>query len=217
MKKNNNIPLLVAVTGDIGSGKSAVVTYFQKNNYHVFSADQINHDLLEEKNIIETLTNEFGEGIITDGKVNRVVLRNLVFKNRVKLDFLNNFMHPKIIEKLFNEINNCEDPQKKKSAIIVEVPLLFESNLETKFNLNILVVANDNIKKQRIGNRSDIPAAFIDIIMKHQMPQELKMQRADLIINNNLDENFLLGQIKIIEQMIDFMVKKESIANLNEV
>ena len=209
MRRNNDKHLLVSITGDIGSGKSSVAAYFRRNNYHVFSADKINHDLLEEHEIIETLKNEFGDVIIIDGQVNRVVLRNIVFRDNEKLNFLNNFMHPKILDKLCAEIDNCDDPMKKKSAIFVEVPLLFENKLEEKFDLNILVVANEAIKKQRIGTRSDIPAVFVDIIMKHQMPQDLKMQKADIIITNDLDERYLISQIKVVEQMVEFLAKKD--------
>jgi len=208
MRKNNEKHLLVSITGDIGSGKSSVAAYFRRNNYYVFSADKINHDLLDEQEIIETLRDEFGDAIITEGKVNRVVLRNIVFKDNEKLDFLNNFMHPKIIDKLSSELDNCNDPLKKTSAIFVEVPLLFESKLEEKFDINVLVVASENIKKQRIGNRSDLPAVFIDIIMKHQMPQDIKMQKADIIITNDLDERYLFGQVKIVEQMVELIAKK---------
>ena len=211
MKRNNEKHILISITGDIGSGKSSIAAYFRRCNYHVFSADNINHDLLEEPEIIETLKNEFGDIIITDGKVNRVVLRNIVFKDNEKLNFLNNYMHPKIIDKLSTEIANSDDPQKKKTAIFVEVPLLFENKLEEKFDMNILVVANEAIKKQRIGNRSDIPAVFIDIIMKHQMPQEIKMQKADIIITNDFDEHYLFGQAKIIDQMVEFIVKKTDV------
>jgi len=80
--------------------------------------------------------------------------------------------------------------------------------LEEKFDLNILVVANEAIKKQRIGTRSDIPAVFVDIIMKHQMPQDIKMQKADIIITNDLDERYLISQIKVVEQMVEFLAKK---------
>jgi hypothetical protein len=52
-----------------------------------------------------------------------------------------------------------------------------------------------------------MPAVFIDIIMKHQMPQDIKMQKADIIITNDLDERFLFGQVKIVEQMVEFIAK----------
>jgi len=208
MKKNNEKPLLISITGDIGSGKSAVALYYQRNNYHVFSADKVNHELLDKEEVISDLTQIFGESIITDGEINRVVLRNIVFNDNERLNALNNYLHPKILEKLFSEIESCDDPNKKRTAIFVEVPLLFENRLETKFDMNILVAASDKVKKERIGNRSNIPPVFVDIMLKHQMSQDMKMQKADIVIDNDNNERHLFSQLHVLQQMIEFIARK---------
>lgn len=131
MKQNK---IKIAVTGGIGSGKSSVCKIIKERGFTVFSCDEIYSELLEGDKLTSEIAGEFGEGILTDGKVDRKKLSECVFKNAAKLEKLNEITHKAIFNEIFSRA------EKSDGIVFVEVPLLFEGNYQSLFDGVIVVL-----------------------------------------------------------------------------
>ena len=130
----------IAITGGIGSGKSMAATILREKSYSVYSCDEIYKQVILSPAYVERIEKEF-PACIEKGVVNRKILSNIVFNNPEKLEKLNAIAHPLIMEKL-NDLMNHD----ANEIVFAEVPLLFESGLENKFD-KVLVVQRDKTER----------------------------------------------------------------------
>lgn len=129
----------IAVTGGIGSGKSAVLSLLAKKGFCVFSCDEIYRELWEEQAFSQALGALFPT-CVREGRPDRTLLAELVFSDEQARKTLNEFTHPRIMERLFARM--AEHP-----LSFAEVPLLFEEGYAGCFD-RVIVVLRD--REQRI-------------------------------------------------------------------
>lgn len=131
MMRNN---FKIAITGGIGSGKSTVSKFIKQRGFNVISCDDIYRELLQKEYFLKELAKVFGDRVVSNGKLNRKYLSEIVFSDSEKLELLNRFTHPAIMRECFarmkDELNFCE------------IPLLFESGYQNLFD-NVIVVLRD--------------------------------------------------------------------------
>lgn len=151
----------IAITGGIGSGKSAVAEILLKEGYPVFSCDKIYSELLKDNNFLNKLSAQF-EGIITpDGTLDRAKLSETVFKDKSALSKLNALTHPAIMEEVFKK---CE----REKLSFTEVPLLFENGFERYFDNVIVVLRDENERINAIVERNGIEQKKAILRLKSQ-------------------------------------------------
>lgn len=141
--------LRVAITGGIGSGKSLVSSFLEKQGYPVFSCDKIYKELLHDKNYVEQIAKLFPDAI-EGGAVLISRLSNIVFNDAKKREQLNALAHPLIMSVLRDKM------QQKNGLVFAEVPLLFEGGYEKEFD-EIIVVLRDRSKRiEAIAQRDEV-------------------------------------------------------------
>lgn len=139
----------VAVTGGIGSGKTAVCEILKKHGQFVVSCDGIYAELLREKEFLRDMANNF-EGVISpDGTLDKTKLSAIVFSDTRQLEKLNSLTHTKIMERAFAL---CEG----KKIAFCEVPLLFENGFETLFDAVIVVLRKKEDRISSVEKRSGL-------------------------------------------------------------
>ena len=138
MMRNN---FKIAITGGIGSGKSTVSKFIKQRGFNVISCDDIYRELLQKEYFLKELAKLFGDRAVSNGKLNRKYLSEIVFSDSEKLELLNRFTHPAIMRECFarmkDELNFCE------------IPLLFESGYQNLFD-NVIVVLRDKIGRAHV-------------------------------------------------------------------
>ena len=141
--------LRAAITGGIGSGKSLVSSFLEKQGYPVFSCDKIYKELLHDKNYVEQIAKLFPDAI-EGGAVLISRLSNFVFNDAKKREQLNALAHPLIMSVLRDKM------QQKNGLVFAEVPLLFEGGYEKEFD-EIIVVLRDRSKRiEAIAQRDEV-------------------------------------------------------------
>ena len=168
----------IAITGTIGSGKTEASIYLRKKGYDVFDCDEVNKQLLEDKGY-ELLHNRFPE-CFNGTKLDKVKLASIIFTNVDRKTELENIMHPLILDKLQEKI---DDP------LFAEVPLLFEAGWDKYFDEKLLIISNEDIALERLKNRG-ISEFDAKRRINNQMSIKEKIKKASRIIYNNgsLDE-----------------------------
>lgn len=166
-----------AVSGGIGSGKSTVCKILADLGYQVLDADKIAHKVLESKT--HEILEEFGEGILENGKINRKNLGKIVFAHKEKLQILQNILNPSIYQELFSQ---CQMLEEMKKPYFIEIALLFEQRDVLNFKNKILVVGRDILR--RVKERDGLSDSEIQSRIKSQMSVEEKKIYASKIIKN---------------------------------
>jgi len=173
-------PKLIGLTGNIGSGKSTAARFMEEQGIPCISSDQIVHDLYEQN---QELKNFLLENF---SSLDKKVIAKSIFgeeeekKNKRKLLELK--VHPLVEEKLQEWImSHLGYP-----FLVNDVPLLFEAHLESRFDFIIFIQVDEEVQLQRLKKRNPLMSeAEIIARIKSQMPQEMKIPKADFIIPNN--------------------------------
>jgi dephospho-CoA kinase len=177
--------LMIGLTGGIASGKSTVAKMLRELEIPVIDADQIAREVVEvgEEAYLE-IVKEFGEEILQEDRtIDRGKLGSIVFHNKEKRQLLNSIVHPAVRKKMLMQkeqyIRNGEN------TIVLDIPLLFESNLTHLVDKIIVVYVDEHIQLQRLMERNSLSKEEAEVRMKAQMPLIEKVSKADAVINNN--------------------------------
>jgi dephospho-CoA kinase len=134
-------PLAVAITGGIAAGKSEALAAFARLGAATLSADAIVHDLLAEDADVRTAIRErWGE----DAVGNRTRIGEIVFRDRAELDWLEQLLHPKT-----RVVTDAWMASVAASVAVIEVPLLYETGGEKRFDAVVVVTAPPGVREAR--------------------------------------------------------------------
>jgi dephospho-CoA kinase len=182
----------IAVTGGVASGKTTVCKLFQELGAYVVNADAIVHELLNPKTEFgQQVIRLLGPDIVENGKINRSVVAEKVFKNSQKLRELETILHPAVlaqIERLYKKATGA-------TLFVVEIPLLFEIGAETNYDAVIAVVTDEALAKKRFTASGHTTQEY-ERRMSRQLSQHIKSAKADYTILNNGTLQDLSSQVK---------------------
>ena len=169
----------IAITGGIGSGKTTVSRMISAF-YTVLSCDNINAILLEnDLEVRNEIMSVFGEEIYPAGKINKCLLANLVFRDIEKKKFLEEIMHPRILNHIESYIAKSDE-----EILFVEVPLLFEAEWQQYFDFSVLVISDYDEIIERLKTRG-MEEEEVKMRLNYQMDPEDKIHLADYVIEND--------------------------------
>ena len=180
-------PVIIGLTGGIGSGKSSVAKLFEKWGATIVDADVIAREIVApgsqtSQDIQDTFQDD--EILLQDGSLNRAKLASIIFNNSEKRAQLEAIMHPAIRQTWLQRL-----PDLKASSpcmIVYVAPLLFESNQPLpELQSIVLVTAPENVRTQRITQRDNIPKDAAMQRMASQLSDEIKVKRSNYIIAND--------------------------------
>lgn len=176
--------LIIGLTGNIGCGKSSLSKIFMDEGIDVVDADIVSRQIFEDKELLQTVFEKFGPSIKNnDGSLNRKALGNIVFNDDEKLIELNNITHPRIKEKIFNQIRNIEE--QGKPIVILDGALLVETGYLDDVDKLIVVTCDEEIQIERIKKRDNCTKLEALSRIKSQMSQVEKVKYADYTIDNS--------------------------------
>jgi dephospho-CoA kinase len=172
----------IAITGNIGSGKSTFTKFIEEAGFPVLQADDISKSILENDGKVKALViKEFGDKSFKNGKPNKEFLSKVVFSDLSKLQKLESILHPGVIKNINKSLS---DLLKKKSAVFVEAALIYEADMEEMFDHIVLITADRNIRlKRKIA--SGLSEEDFTQRELNQIPEEEKKKRADFIFSND--------------------------------
>lgn len=174
--------MVIGITGGIASGKSYVSNVIKEQGYVVIDADIVSKELSETGNaVFNAIIKAFGKEYLDEnGNLNRKALGELVFNDEKSLKLLNEISHPLIIEEIKRRVNESND-----ELVFVDVPLLYESNMEHLFDKIICVYLPKAIQIERLMNRDKISYEYAIKKIESQMNLEQKKNMADFVINSS--------------------------------
>lgn len=172
----------IGVTGSAGSGKSVVCGRLEELGLTVISSDKIAREVvLPGQSAYLDVVKLFGRSIVLpDGLLDRAALRRVISSDRDMGKQLESIVQPAIIAELSRRVSmgTCENP------IVVEVPLLFELDMASMFDVTVVVAADENMLVQRVADRDNVSLEDAAGLLFLQMPQSIKVDLADYVIWN---------------------------------
>ncbi len=172
--------VIIGLTGGIGMGKSTVAGLLQDMGLPIYSADQAVHDVLKKdgKGVkpVATLCPES----LKRGGIDRKVLGQAVFAQPQKLRALEKIIHPLLRQAERATIAKAR--KDKARAVILEIPLLFETGGEARCDITLCVTAPRKIQQERVLSRPNMTPEKFRAILKRQMTNAEKRQHADYMI-----------------------------------
>lgn len=188
----------LGLTGGIGCGKSTVVGFFQEAGWYTIESDALVRELLaKDAEVQSRLRERWGGAVFGEaGLVDRKAVAARVFSDPEELKWLEKLLHPLVRERWETAV--AGDPE---GLWLVEIPLLFEKRLETRFDLTVCVASPPDVVETRMVAR-DYTREEIAQRRERQMPLEEKIERADHLISNAGSLEFLKRQTtRLIEQI----------------
>jgi dephospho-CoA kinase len=187
-------PLAVAITGAIGAGKSEALAAFARHGAATISSDELVHELYRDPAVRAALRERYGDRVFAGGEVDRRAVGQIVFTDPAELAWLEQLLHPRTMarsEAWLDELSSLEEPP---ALAVNEIPLLYETGSEGRFDAVVVVTAPREMREARAGDR-------LDEREKRLLPDEEKAQRADFAYVND-------GSLEDLERFVQKVVEE---------
>jgi dephospho-CoA kinase len=166
-------PLAVALTGGIAAGTSEALAAFARHGAAVISSDDVVHRLYrEDEGLQAALREHWGERVFRDGEVDREEIGRIVFSDRAELAWLEAELHPRVRAATGKWLAG-----QTADVAVAEIPLLYETGGEQRFDRVVVVTAPPDVRESRRGALAEREERLV--------PEEEKARRADFVYVND--------------------------------
>jgi dephospho-CoA kinase len=187
---------IIGLTGGIASGKSTVSAFLQEKGYTIIDAD------LAARMVVEVgqpaylaIVEAFGKGILQEnGQIDRAGLGAIIFNDQTKRNLLNGIVHPAVRSMMLS--HKDEAIENGKQTIIMDIPLLFESDLTWMVDRTIVVTVEEDVQLSRLMKRNELTEEEAASRISSQLPLREKAEKADAVIDNNGSVEDTLKQVE---------------------
>ncbi|HYP55672.1 MAG TPA: dephospho-CoA kinase [Solirubrobacterales bacterium] len=188
-------PLTIGLTGGIAAGKSEALAAFERLGAATISSDAVVHELLDSEPLRGRLVERWGEEVAPSGRVDRARVGEIVFADPGQLSWLEEQVHPLVGTRIGAWLSAL--PEGTDTAV-VEVPLLFEAEMEKAFDTTVAIVTADELRRERAEARGH---ALVVEREARQLSQPEKAERADHVVVND-------GSVEDLERHLSELLGK---------
>lgn len=188
---------MIGITGGIGSGKSIIGKILTSMGYPVYYSDEAAKELMENDTVIVNELNQlFNNKAYNMGKLNRTYLAQQIFTNPDLKQKVNQIVHPRV-RAHFKEFVE----QQNNSLVFNEAAILFETGGDKNFDAIILVVADEDVRIERVMNRDGVAKEEVLNRINNQWSDEKKKKLTEFVITNNPTDLLVPQLNKILEKL----------------
>lgn len=179
------LSVVIGLTGSIATGKSTVSNMFKEWEIPVVDADQIARDVVEPGEVAyQKIVDHFGELVLHDDKtLNRQKLGQIVFENEAERNKLNRFIHPEIRKEMLRQRD--EYVTNDEPAVVLDIPLLFESQLFDYVDKVLVVYVDPELQLERLVERDNSSKEEAMNRINSQISITEKRDQADAVVDNS--------------------------------
>jgi len=169
----------VVLTGSIATGKSTAASILKTLGFEIIDADSVAHKTLDQQHREVALL--FGESLVTEGKVDRKALGNIIFSDDEKRKALETLLHPLIYTQIETMSTKLD---KKHKPYLIDIPLFFETN-RYPVEKSVVVYTSENLQKKRLMHRDNSNEIEANKRILTQISIEEKIKKASYVIDNS--------------------------------
>ena len=189
-----NNKFVVGLTGSIASGKSNVKKELVSFGFKTFDSDLVVKEAYHNEEILNKLRLAFKE-CQKGATIDKKLLATIIFNNQEKRQILNNIIHPYVIDKMEEFIKN-------NNLGWLDIPLLYECNLEKYMDAIILCYLPLDLEIERLMLRDNISKEEALLKINSQLSLEIKREKTNYIVDTSLDfKTTRKNLIKVLEEL----------------
>lgn len=177
-------PPFIGLTGGVAAGKSTALAELEKLGAATLSTDKVVHDLYDDPEIAALVAERLGDDVIADGKVDREAVAACVFNEPEQRVWLEQLIWPRVGRAMFDWRDRQEAGEHPPRALVIEVPLLFESGMDQAFDATIAVIAGETLRRARAAERGTGVSELESRDARH-FDQAEKAERATYVVVND--------------------------------
>ena len=175
----------IAITGGIGSGKSTLCSKLKEKGFKIHSSDEQVAKIYKkpEKKFITYLRTIGLSKSISKKNINKKIISKIIFENKQIRKKLELYIF-KIVRKKRSDFIK-QEKEKKTRLIFIDIPLLFENNLEKQFHKVISIIASKQVRLKRLKKTRKMTETQFKNIIKSQTSDVIRKKKSDYVIYNN--------------------------------
>lgn len=207
-QRRKNYNLLIGITGGIGSGKSLFSEFLKQKGEIVLDSDAIAKDLMfENQNVRNHISQTFGsKAYLNSGQLNSKFVAEEIYSDPIKYKKINSIVHPPTI----NEIQNIAKKEfKKHNMVFVESALIFETNIQGKFDYIVLLKSEISNRLKRIVSRDSIAPEDFFQRAQYQIDPDEAEELADFVIHNDSTIEEIKNKFAFILNLLTLLSKEK--------
>lgn len=191
--------LTIGLTGGIATGKSTVSSMIANFDIPIIDADKIAREVVEPgRTAYKEIIQKFGSDILKKDKtLNREKLGEIIFSHKEKRKQLNNIVHPAVRKEMLKQRDYFVSLGIK--SVVLDIPLLFESNLMNYVEKTIVVYIPEQLQLKRLMIRDNLTKSEAFKRIRSQIPTSDKIKLADAVIDNSQTKE------KTLEQLVNIL------------
>lgn len=167
------------MTGGVAAGKSEALAAFDRLGATTVSADALVHELLDREPLAARIRERWGDSVFDGERVDRTAVGTIVFSDPGELKWLEGEVHPLVREEIASWFERAAPGSE---VAVVEVPLLFEGELQGHFDATVAIVSDEELRRSRADGRGH---AGVEGRESRQLSQQEKAERADHVVVND--------------------------------
>ncbi len=203
--------VITGLTGGIASGKSTVSAFLKDAGAIIVDADKIAREVVRKGlPAWQDIVNTFGQSILLpDGEINRILLGDVIFNDPAQKQVLNQIVHPWVFAETATRMTEIEK-KKLNAVVILDVPLLIESGMDTGLSDIIVVYVPEQVQFQRLMTRDALTQKQALARIRSQLSIEEKKKRATIVIDNsNSLENTRSISLTVYQHLKEKITRQE--------
>ena len=192
--------IILGLTGSIGMGKSTAAKMFRRMGIPVYDSDASVHAVLGKGGAAVAPIAEAFPGTVRDGAVDRDALGKRVFGDEAALGRLESIVHPLVRKRQDEFLKRWA--RRRAPVVVLDIPLLFEVDLDVRCDYSIVVTAPRFIQAARVLARPGMTPDKFDGILARQMPDREKRRRADFVVQSSRGRAITLRRLARIVRLV---------------
>jgi len=175
----------IAITGGIGSGKSTFCSKLKEKGFKIHSSDEQVAKIYKnpDKKFVTYLRTIGLSKSISKKNIDKKIISKIIFENKQIRKKLELYIF-KIVRKKRSDFIK-QEKQKKTKLIFIDIPLLFENNLEKQFNKVISIIASKRVRLKRLKKTRKMTENQFKNITRSQTSDVIRKKKSDYVIYNN--------------------------------
>ena len=175
----------IAITGGIGSGKSTFCSKLKEKGFKIHSSDEQVAKIYKnpEKKFVTYLRTIGLSKSISKKNIDKKIISKIIFENKQIRKKLELYIF-KIVRKKRSDFIK-QEKQKKTKLIFIDIPLLFDNNLENQFNKVISIIASKRVRLNRLKKTRKMTENQFKNITRSQTSDVIRKKKSDYVIYNN--------------------------------
>jgi dephospho-CoA kinase len=193
--------IVLGLTGSIGMGKSTAAAMLRRLGVPLFDADLVVRRLLAPSGAAVSAVSAAFPGVETEaGGIDRVLLGQRVFADPAALRRLEAILHPMVAAEEIRFL--ARSRARRVRLVVLDIPLLFETGAERRCDYVLVVSAPALVQRQRVMRRPGMTEIRLAAILRKQVPDHRKRQRADFVVPTGAGRGVTLRRLKAIVRLL---------------